>query len=357
MGSPVEAVVIAGPAAGAVVRGVVADAQRKSKPEGRAVLQLQFRELATSVAVVPIEAKISAVDNARETVGDDGVIFGLRPLRARPSKIEDVLILAAHAHPVVLATMEATRLVLSRAVRPEIEYRAGVEMRLVLARAVEFAPSRRTEIAALPDSAQLRAIVDAQPLRTMAAHPPDPSDITNLLFVGEEEVLRAAFSAAGWTPADPTTFRTGVETFLAVADRHSYRQAPVSVLLLEGAKPDLVFQKQNNTFAMRHHVRVWRRPESWTGRAVWVGAATHDIGIVFSREAREFTHRVESNVDLERNKVADDLCFAGGVSARGLVPRPLAPRAFGNATGDSLSTDGALAALIMETPERLAGKR
>jgi hypothetical protein len=243
-GSLVEAVVIAGPAAGAVVRGVVADAHRKSKPQGRAVLQLQFRELAMSAAVVPIEARVSAVDNARETVGDDGVIFGLRPLRARPSKIEDVLILAAHAHPVVLATMEASRLVLSRALRPEIEYPAGVEMRLVLARAVEVNPPRRTEIAALPDSAELRAIVDAQPLRTMAARPPDPSDITNLVFVGEEQVLNAAFSAAGWTPADSTTFGTAMETFLAVAERHSYRHAPVSVLLLEGAKPDLVFQKQ-----------------------------------------------------------------------------------------------------------------
>lgn len=357
VGSPVEGVVIAGPAAGAVVRGVVAEAERKSKPEGRAVLRLQFRQLEANSAVAPIEGKISAVDNARETVDDDGLILGLRPLRARPNKIEDVLLLAAHAHPVVLATMESTKLVLSRAMRPEIEYRAGVEMRLALARAVEFNPPRRTEIAALPDSAELRAVVDAQPLRTMAARPPDPSDVTNLVFVSEEKVLRVAFSAAGWSSADSTTVRTAAETFLAVADRHSYRHAPVSVLLLDGAKPDLVFQKQNDTFAKRHHVRIWRRPESWAGRAVWVGAATHDIGIVFSREAREFTHKVEPNVDLERNKVADDLCFAGGVSARGLVPRPLAPRSFANATGDALATDGAVAVLVMEAAEQTSPGR
>lgn len=341
VGTPVEAVVIAGPAAGAVVRGVVEEAKKKSKDQGRAVLQLRFSELAG----VPVSAQVSSIDNARETVEGDGVIYGLRPMRRRPNKVEDVLILAAHAHPIALATLETAKLVLAHELRPEIEFRPGVEMRLTLARVVGFTPPARAKIASLPPG--LGALVEAQPLRTRAARPPDPSDMTNLMFVGEEGAVRAAFQQAGWTTADATTIRTATETFLAVADRHSFRHAPVSLLLLDGAKPDLVFQKQNDTFAMRHHIRIWRRPQTWTGRPVWLAAATHDIGIVFSRTAHEFSHKVEGDIDVERTKVADDLCFTGSVRARGLVPRPLAPRTFTNATGDHLRTDGAVAVLIL----------
>ena len=171
--------------------------------------------------------------------------------------------------------------------------------------------------------------------------------MTNFLFVGEEEHLRAAFTTAGWLPALATTLKTEAATFFAVCERHAYGEAPVSILLLDGRKPDAVFQRQNNTFAKRHHIRIWRRPQSWQGRPVWAGAGTHDIGIVFSREARTFTHKVAPDVDLERAKVTNDLSFAGAVAAKALVPRPAAPREFGNATGDSLRTDGAMAVLVL----------
>ena len=41
--------------------------------------------------------------------------------------------------------------------------------------------------------------------------------------------------------------------------------------------------------------------------ALWAASATHDIGIKFAREERTFTHRVEQAIDLERQKVVDDL--------------------------------------------------
>lgn len=260
---------------GAVVRGVVVDAQRKAKPDGRAVLQLLFSEIVSNGAAVPIQATVTAVDNARESVDAEGVIHGLEPMRARPGKVEDVLILAAHAHPVVLATMEATKLVLAHLLRPEIDYKPGVDMTVALSAPADMdaplARPPRAPIELLPVSPGLVALVTAQPLHTTASNG-QPSDMTNLLFVGEEERLRAAFTAAGWLPALATTFKTEAATFFAVCEHHSYGEAPVSILLLDGRKPDVVFQKQNDTFAKRHHIRIWRRPDTWQGRPVWVGA-------------------------------------------------------------------------------------
>ncbi len=337
---------------GAAVHGVVVDARRKAKPDGRAALQLLFREIVSGGSAVPISATVTAIDNARESVDAEGVIHGLKPMRARPGKVEDVLILAGHAHPVVLATMEAAKLILAHLLKPEIDYRPGVDMTVGLAAPVNMAAPLpappRAQVEQLPVSPELSALVAAQPVRTMASNG-QPSDMTNLLFAGEEELLRAAFAAAGWLPALAITLKTEAATFFAVCERHAYGEAPVSILLLDGQEPDLVFQKQNNTFAKRHHIRIWRRPESRQGRPVWVGAATHDIGIVFSREARTFTHKVQPDVDLERAKVTEDLCFAGAVAAKALVTRPAAPREFDNATGDRLQTDGAMAVLVLRS--------
>lgn len=46
-------------------------------------------------------------------------------------------------------------------------------------------------------------------------------------------------------------------SFFAVADHHGYKTTPVSTLLISGREPGLVFQKQLNTFAKRHHIRIW----------------------------------------------------------------------------------------------------
>lgn len=122
----------------------------------------------------------------------------------------------------------------------------------------------------------------------------------------------------------------------------------MSILLLDGRPPDLVFQKQNNTFAMRHHLRIWRRPGALNGRPVWVCAATHDIGIEFSPEQRNFIHKIDSRIDRERAKVVSDLWFAGSVQGMSLVERPATPHHSRNATGDDLETDARMAVLVLK---------
>src|SRR5207253_5703095 len=100
-----------------------------------------------------------------------------------------------------------------------------------------------------------------------------------------------------------------LETVRAVAEMRGYNEAPVSILLLDGRPPDLVFQKQHNTFAARHHLRIWRRPDTFQGKPVWVCAATHDTAIDFSPENRTFTHKIDPEIDKERAKVVNDLLF------------------------------------------------
>jgi hypothetical protein len=229
----------------------------------------------------------------------------------------------------------------------EISYPPGVEMTLRLAEPLPPPTGKTPGASPIPGLPLLAQLVSRQPFQTIAKSPPKPSDITNLLLVASPDALRRGFADAGWSGAAGLNPRSKLETLRAVVEDRGYSEAPVSVLLLDGKPPDLVFEKTLNTFARRHHLRIWRRPGSFRGKPVWAVAATHDIGIDFSAAERTFIHRIDPQIDRERDKVVNDLLFAGHVEAFLLVERPAVPRQGRNATGDSLETDGRIAILLL----------
>src|SRR5207302_7909068 len=207
-------------------------------------------------------------------------------------------------------------------------------------------PGPAEKLKPLADQAALLKLVAGEPFQTMAQKPAKPSDITNIMLAGTEEQVRQAFADAGWSTAAALSAQANLETFRAIAEQREYKEAPVSVLMLDGQPPDLVFEKLNNTFAQRHHLRVWRRQATFEGKPVWMIAATHDTGIDFSEQDRTFIHKIDSQIDRERAKVVNDLLLTGRVQSLALVDRPSVPRKGQNATGDSLETDGKIAVLV-----------
>ena len=334
---------------GWAVRGRVAAVGRAAQDDTRPVLLLGSFELSDGERpAAPIAARVLEVDNARETVDGTGRIVGLRTRRLPPGKVETLLLLAAHAHPLLLAAVETGRLAERRLSEAPIEYGPGVEMTLALT-SEAFVAAPPVSTLAPPDigALELQAFVSGLPRRAVAARNRQPSDLTNVLMVGSIEQAAAAFGEAGWTQALPSGVRADLRSFLALAHRHGYEPAPVSLLELDGRRPDLVLEKQTNTLAKRHHVRFWAQPLALGGAQVLLGAATHDTGIRFSREQKTFTHEIHPRVDLERDKIVDDLAFAGRLAARAMVERPDTPRADRNAAGDRFETDGRIAVLFL----------
>lgn len=168
------------------------------------------------------------------------------------------------------------------------------------------------------------------------------------MLVGSRDQIEAAFEAAGWEKPVKAGIRSDFKIFVALAESKGYQEGPISALFLNGQKPDLVYQKQNNTFTKRHHIRIWKTQESLEGREVWIGAATHDVGIAVHRHRPHWVHRIDPRIDGEREKVADDLSFTRMVKSMSLVPRPGAPKAAQNAVGDSLTTDGGMLVVRLE---------
>jgi hypothetical protein len=168
------------------------------------------------------------------------------------------------------------------------------------------------------------------------------------MFVATEDELRAAFEKAGWAVPARLNTKSKLETARALIEARGYKEGPMSILLLEGNAPDIPYQKGNNTFAQRHHLRIFRRPGAFDGKPIRVCSATHDIGIDFSERDRTFIHKIDPQIDHERAKVVNDLLFTGMVRSIALVGRPAIPQNATNATGDRIETDGSMAVLLLQ---------
>jgi hypothetical protein len=198
----------------------------------------------------------------------------------------------------------------------------------------------------IPVDAELTKLATTAPMRT--ATPGNvPSDPTNLMFLGSQKQVIAAFGEAGWFEADNLNAKSALKVAQATLRQTGYGSAPMSTLTLQGRPPDLMFQKSLDTFAKRHHVRVWMLPKTYQGQQVWVAAATHDIATQNSASGTKWTHRIDPHVDREREWVQTDLLFVGTGVAYAYVDRPTAPKKLGNATGDAIVTDGKIAVVQM----------
>ena len=355
---PVEAVVIAPVMvegqfvipAGAVVRGDVEKATQSTKPDERSTLLLAFNEIEIGGAKLKLAARVASVENARESVDEQGQITGIVAGETISGRLDAGLNkLAEHASGFADILNTVKKAVLKEP-ESDITYDAGVEMALALTAPLDLktasGPGPAAKLKPIAGENALIDLVARQPFQTFAQKPPKPSDITNIMLVGTLEELQQAFKDAGWSNAGALTTEAKLETFRAIAEQRGYKEAPVSVLLLEGRPPDLVFEKINNTFARRHHLRVWKRPDTFEGKPVWVIAATHDTGIDFSEQNRTFIHKIDSQIDGERAKVVNDLLFTGRVRSVALVDRPAVPQHGQNATGDNVETDAKMAVLV-----------
>jgi hypothetical protein len=286
------------------------------------------------------------VDNARETVDSSGLIVGIRQSETYGAQLERGIQKLQTKYGALGEIVSAVKGTIVKPVDPSIDFPAGVELTVKLTRALDWnAPATGLQAGPIEPADQLAAVVAAEPFRTQAENPPAPSDMTNLMFLGTQEQIQEAFTKAGWFPADALSRTSKMETARAIIENRGYKEAPMSVLTLDGKPPDLALQKQTDTFAKRHHIRIFKRPDQFNGKPIWVAAATHDISITFSQASKSFTHGIDPHIDLERSKVVNDLLFTGMVHNIALVDRPNIPKDASNATGDKLITDGKIAVL------------
>jgi LssY-like putative type I secretion system component LssY len=327
---------------GAKVVGRIEKLVPSSSPDDRARLLVRFTQLQIAgQSPIALAGRISQVENARETVLADGTIQGLLLSEIPVSRLEGVLGKLSKNNPEIGGELEkASQRNLGES-NTSIVFPAGADLALVLDQPLEI---EHTFPPAVPDqldsgaSAAVNQVLADAPYRAQSKDG-KPGDPLNLVVVGNAGQIQRAFTAAGWFAAEEKNQKSIMRTVRAIAGDEGYGSAPVSQLYVYGRQEDLAFEKMLNTFTKRHHLRLWRTSKTTPdGREIWLGAATHDIGI--DVHPGVVSHAIDPDLDAERAKVGADLEFTGLVSAEQLLTRsePLSQGL--TATGGTWKTDG-----------------
>ncbi len=321
-----------------------------------ATLKFSFQLIAVSSdESLPIMASVAAIDNAREQVSN-GVVHGIRSTNTLQGTITSRLkyLPALNPYPDLgLLLFKATFPVFPE---PEIYFPAGTDVQLKLESPLVNPPG--TLVVAGSESldalnpTELRSLVAGVPLRSTTeksiVHKNIQADIVNLAFIGTAEQLQAAFQHAGWQQADPINRHSIAQNVYAFLKNSAYSHAPMRPFYLEGAAPDMNWEKSLNTYAQRDHLRVWELSSTAVTGPVYVATATHDKSAGVSFKRRQFVHHIDSNIDAERSKIIRDLRAAGCVRAVYLVPRSDVAAAGVNSIGDPVTTDSSMAVVQLQ---------
>jgi LssY C-terminus len=175
-------------------------------------------------------------------------------------------------------------------------------------------------------------------------------DNTNFVIVGNERDVIDAFKAAGWVKVDRDSRGAVFSALLETLNKQSYVEMPMSILTLFGRPQDygLAHAEPIAVIAQRHHLRLWKAPFDVGSSELWIGAATHDVG--FDRDNRpgkRLTHKIDPDVDLEREYVSRSLEETGMVAKVGYLTPSNPSKEARTATGASFHSDGRMLVIYL----------
>jgi len=172
-------------------------------------------------------------------------------------------------------------------------------------------------------------------------------DPINLALDGSEPDIHAAMTRAGWVRADELTIRSSWGIVVSSVLRRPYPGAPVSSLFLFGQRQAFAYQQEvDGNASQRHHVRFWPVPAGWKlpgGFQVgWLAAATYDKAVGISLFTLQVTHRVDADIDIERDYVIDTVRYAEPEASLRVIQDYSSAFTTRNGGGDVVRTDGSL---------------
>jgi len=161
-------------------------------------------------------------------------------------------------------------------------------------------------------SSELDQMMDYLPPRVFNAEGRE-GDMLNLVFVAQEEDLQEAFQRAGWVTTDQWR-----PAFVWHLLRHGTNDTrlPMAKFYLFGRLQDYSYAlpEPGAVVSRRHHLRIWKTDYRIDGTPIWASSATHDVAIEIAKRGRLINHRIDPDVDAERDFIGANLTETSSVS-------------------------------------------
>src|SRR6202140_504672 len=154
-------------------------------------------------------------------------------------------------------------------------------------------------------ASELGEMIHFLPPRTVDGQGRD-GDMLNLVFVAKQNDLEDAFARAGWIKTE----RTRLPAFWHLAmQRWHYAKLPMRMLYVFGRIQDYAYALPDSASVVspRHHLRIWKTDYEVDGTPIWEAAATHDVSIQIQLRKLRMFHRIDPQIDAERDFIAGNL--------------------------------------------------
>jgi hypothetical protein len=210
-------------------------------------------------------------------------------------------------------------------------------------------PAPALKISNTPLDAGLRKDIDGLPRRVNDQFK-NLGDMVNFVLIGSEKQVQSAIDAANFHVADTDDKKAVLEAAMTTYENKDYLAMPMSTLYLFNRPQDFGYEQAEPIamVASRHHFRLWKAPFTWNGQTVWVGAGTHDIGFAKDKRNGSVTHKIDPNVDGERENIGASLEKGGKVKSMSYYLPPNPVQDAKNATGDGYKSDGRILVAFVE---------
>jgi hypothetical protein len=174
--------------------------------------------------------------------------------------------------------------------------------------------------------------------------------MVNFMIIGSRESLTKTYGDGGWMLADKTKKQAFFHALTSTLDKDAYLAMPMSELYLFGRVQDFGYEHAEpvQMVQQRHHLRIWKAPVQIEGHDVWVGAATHDIGFEKDQRNNGLTHKIDPDIDKEREYLGETLDATGEVAALSHVLPSDPMKEAHTATGGSFHSDGQILVIQLQ---------
>lgn len=175
-------------------------------------------------------------------------------------------------------------------------------------------------------------------------------DMVNFALIGSQDQVEKAFQNAGWVKVDSSSQDAVVHGLIQTLQHKAYLEMPMSTLYLFERPQDLSYARADpiTVAAERHHLRVWKSSETVSGKPLWVGSSTHDIGFEKDQRNNGVTHKIDPQIDKERDFLEQSFAAAGDLMAAAYVTPSDPLTTARTATGGSFQSDGRIVVLTLK---------
>jgi hypothetical protein len=181
-------------------------------------------------------------------------------------------------------------------------------------------------------------------------------DMINLIFVAKQEDLQNAFQRAGWIKTD---------TWSPIFIWHMLRRGvndtklPMSRFYLFGRVQDYAFAlpDPSEIVSRRHHLRIWKTNYTIEKTPVWAAAATYDVAIEIAKRGRLLNHKIDPDVDAERDFIGTALMGTASVSRREYLPSASPIFKAETTTGEPYHSDSRILLLMVASAKTIASNQ